>query len=409
MSLISVCNYLTFRLISITIRNRNKKEFYFWKKMKSGKYIKQLSGDSAYRAFIPNLLTQKIPFELDNRLLKKLSEADLILGRLDGLTDQLPDPDFFILMYVKKEAASSSQIEGTQATFNDVLIHEAKIEDPAIPDDVKEITNYIEAMNYGVSRLDTLPLSLRLIRELHKILLTGTRGESKKPGEFRASQNWVGGRTIELASYVPPPPEEMQGLLDNFEKYLHDKSDIPVLIKTALMHAHFEMIHPFLDGNGRIGRLLITFYLYHEKILRRPLLYISDYFKRFRQDYYDRLSGVSQKDKYKEWVKYFLDGVVTVSNDSILKTESIIERRNKDIEKIMSLGKAAKSGMKLLNYLYSNPVVTGNLVEEITGLSPSNARNLITRFEQIGVLDQIGQAKRGKKFHYKKYLELFTD
>ncbi len=377
--------------------------------MKSGKYIKQLSGDSAYRAFIPNLLTQKIPFELDNRLLKKLSEADLILGRLDGLTDQLPDPDFFILMYVKKEAASSSQIEGTQATFNDVLIHEAKIEDPAIPDDVKEITNYIEAMNYGVSRLDTLPLSLRLIRELHKILLTGTRGESKKPGEFRASQNWVGGRTIELASYVPPPPEEMQGLLDNFEKYLHDKSDIPVLIKTALMHAHFEMIHPFLDGNGRIGRLLITFYLYHEKILRRPLLYISDYFKRFRQDYYDRLSGVSQKDKYKEWVKYFLDGVVTVSNDSILMTESIIERRNKDIEKIMSLGKAAKSGMKLLNYLYSNPVVTGNLVEEITGLSPSNARNLITRFEQIGVLDQIGQAKRGKKFHYKKYLELFTD
>lgn len=377
--------------------------------MKSGKYINQLSGDSKFKAFVPNLLTGEIPFVLDNRLLKKLSETDLVLGRLDGVMDQLPDQDFFILMYVKKEAASSSQIEGTQATFNDVLIHEAKIADPSIPDDVKEITNYIDAMNYGVKRLDTLPLSLRLIRELHKILLTGTRGESKKPGEFRKTQNWVGGRTIELASYVPPPPEEMKRLLDNLEKYLHDKSDIPVMIKTALMHVQFEMIHPFLDGNGRIGRLLITFYLFHENILKRPLLYISDYFKRFRQDYYDRLSGVSQKDKYKEWVLYFLDGVVTVAKDAINKTESIIKIRKQDIEKIMTLGKAAKSGMKLLNYLYSNPVVTGNLVEEITGLSASNARNLIARFEQIGILNQIGRAKRGKKFHYKKYMDLFIE
>lgn len=377
--------------------------------MRSGKYIKQLNGDLAYKAFVPNLLSNKIPVEINNKLLKNLSEADLALGRLDGLTDLLPDLDFFILMYLKKEATSSAQIEGTRATFNDLLIHEAKIKDPKIPDDVKEITNYVEAMNYGVARLDTLPLSLRLIRELHKILLTETRGASKNPGEFRTTQNWIGGRTINLASYVPPPHEEMKKLLDNFEKYLHDKSDIPILVKTALLHAHFEMIHPFLDGNGRIGRLLITFYLYHEKILRKPLLYLSDYFRKYRQDYYDRLSGIARNDQYEEWIKYFLDGVVTVSKDAIIKTENIIELRNKDIEKIMSLGKAAKSGIKLLNYLYSNPIVTGNLVEEITGLSVSNARNLISKFEVLDILKQIGQAKRDKKFHYKLYLDLFNE
>lgn len=377
--------------------------------MRSGKFSKQLEGDLTYKAFIPNVLTKNIPIEIDNILLKKLSEADLVLGRLDGLTDLLPDSDFFILMYVKKEATSSAQIEGTRATFNDLLIHEAKIEDPKIPDDIKEITNYVEAMNYGVSRLESLPLSLRLIRELHKILLTDTRGASKKPGEFRKSQNWIGGRTISLASYVPPPVEDMKRLLDNFEKYLHDKSGIPIIVKAALLHAHFEMIHPFLDGNGRIGRLLITFYLYHENILKKPLLYLSDYFKKHRQDYYDRLSAISRNDKYEEWIKYFLDGVVTVSNDAINRTGKIIDLRNKDIERIMSLGKATKSGIKLLNYLYSNPIVTGNLVEEITGLSASNARNLISRFEGLGILKQIGQAKRGKKYQHKKYLDLFID
>ncbi len=377
--------------------------------MKSGKHIKQLTGDLSYKAFVPNRLTDKLPFEINSQMLKKLSEADLMIGRLDGLVELLPDPDFFLLMYIKREAASSAQIEGTRATFSDLLLHEAKIEDKTIPDDVKEITNYIDAMNYGVKRLKSLPLSLRLIKELHEILLTDTRGASKNPGEFRSSQNWIGGRTIELASYVPPPPVEMKELLDNFEKYLHKKTDIPILLKIALIHAQFEMIHPFLDGNGRIGRLLITLYMYHENVLKKPLLYLSNYFKHYRQEYYDRLHGISSEGKYEDWLLYFLDGILTVSEDAINKTEKIVELREKDTGKIMSLGKAAKSGMKLLDYLYSNPVVTGNLVEEITGLSASNARNLIYRFEELKILNQIGKAKRNKRFQYNRYLELFSD
>ncbi|MGM0568372.1 MAG: Fic family protein [Elusimicrobiota bacterium] len=377
--------------------------------MKAGKYVKQLTGDLSYKAFVPNRLTNKLPFEINSHILKKLSEADLMIGRLDGLVELLPDPDFFLLMYIKREAASSAQIEGTRATFSDLLLHEAKIEDKTIPDDVKEITNYVDAMNYGVKRLKSLPLSLRLIKELHKILLTDTRGTSKNPGEFRSSQNWIGGRTIKLASYIPPPPTEMKELLDNFEKYLHKKTDIPILLKIALIHAQFEMIHPFLDGNGRIGRLLITFYMYHENVLRKPLLYLSNYFKIYRQEYYDRLHGISSEGKYEEWLLYFLDGILTVSENAINKTEKIIELRDKDTGKIMSLGKAAKSGMKLLDYLYSNPVVTGNLVEEITGLSASNARNLIYRFEELKILKQMGKAKRNKRFQYKRYLEFFSD
>ncbi|MFW6134870.1 MAG: Fic family protein [Elusimicrobiota bacterium] len=377
--------------------------------MKAGKYIKQMEGDLSYKAFIPNKLTHKLPFEINSKIFKKLSGADLMIGRLDGLMDLLPDPDLFRLMYVKKEATSSAKIEGTRATFNDLLVHEAKIEDKSIPDDVIEITNYIEAMNYGAKRLDTLPLSLRLIRELHKILLSDTRGAYKNPGEFRKTQNWIGGRTIEMASYVPPPPDRLNELLDNFEKYLHNKTNIPILVKTALLHAQFEMIHPFLDGNGRIGRLLITFYLYHEKVLRKPLLYLSDYFNKYRQDYYSRLYGISHDGKYEDWLIYFIDGVVEVSKDAIQKTEKIVSLRNKDVNKVTSLGKAAESGMKLLNYLYSNPIVTGNLVEEITGLAASNARNLISKFEEIKILEQIGNAKRNKRFHYKKYLELFNE
>jgi len=225
--------------------------------MRSGKYINQLKGELQYKAFVPNFLPFGI--ESDDELQSLLSKADLALGRLDGIAETLPDVDFFILMYIRKEATLSSQVEGTQATFADVLRVEAKIEDLESHKDVDEILNYIKAMNYGLERLKSFPLSLRLIKEIHKILLEGVRGEGREPGEFRKSQNWIGGTTIQRASFVPTPPQEIIASLDNFEKFLHDKSLMPILLKIGLLHAQFENIHPFLDGNGRIGRLLITF------------------------------------------------------------------------------------------------------------------------------------------------------
>jgi Fic family protein len=376
--------------------------------LRSGWWIKQLSGDAEYKAFIPNKLPYVGSLQFDDSILDLLSKASILLGRLDGITELLPDPDFFVLMYIKKEATSSAQIEGTQATFADLLKHEAGVSDPAIPDDVKEIVNYIKAMNYGVQRLSTLPLSLRLIREIHRILLAGTRGQGKNPGEFRKSQNWVGGRTINLATYVPPPAHEMVGLLGNFEEFLHQKIRMPIIIKAALIHAQFELIHPFLDGNGRTGRLLIAFYLYHEKVLKRPLLFLSDYFRRFRQEYYDRLNSISKRDELEGWLKYFLDGVINVSENATTLSQKIIELRKEDEEKIINLGKAAKSGIKLLNYLYSNPIVSGNLTEKITGLSPSNARNVIGRFIKLNILKQADKRQREKRYIYERYVKLFT-
>lgn len=377
--------------------------------MRSGWWLKQLSGELEYQAFVPNKLPYESTPQIDELILDLLSEASILLGRLDGITELLPDPNFFILMYIKKEATSSAQIEGTQATFADLLKHEAKIKDPKIPDDVKEIVNYINAMNYGVKRLETLPLSLRLIREIHKILLKDVRGQERYPGKFRKSQNWVGGRTINLATYVPPPIHELPGLLDNFEKFLHLKTKMPILIKAALTHAQFELIHPFLDGNGRTGRLLITFYLYHEKKLNRPLLYLSDHFHRYRQEYYDHLNAISKRDDIEGWIKYFLDGVITVSKDAIILAQKIINLRKEDEKKIMTSGRAAKSGIKLLDYLYTNPIVTGNLTEEITGLSPSNARNLINKFIKMAILRQMDKRQREKRFIYERYMALFSD
>ncbi|MCK4255712.1 Fic family protein, partial [candidate division WOR-3 bacterium] len=285
--------------------------------MRAGRHIQQLQGDLSYLAFMPNFLPPKPPIKIDKVMLDLLSKADRFIGRLDMITEVLPDPDFFIFMYVRKEATSSSQVEGTQATFADVLKVEANIKDPAIPDDVQEILNYIEAMNYGIKRLGSLPLSLRLIREIHQLLLRGVRGKHKNPGELRKSQNWVGGRTINTASYVPPPVSELPLLLDNLEKFFYDKSPMPILIKTAIIHSQFELIHPFLDGNGRVGRLLITFYLCQQEILQRPLLYLSDYFKRYRSEYYDKLSTIHKKDNFEDWIKFFLDGVIEISKEAV--------------------------------------------------------------------------------------------
>lgn len=375
--------------------------------MRSGRYINQLSGDSQYKAFIPN----KLPFVLnkDNELDFLLSEANLALGRLDGIAEIVPDVDFLTLMFARKEATFSSQVEGTQATFADVLKAEAKVEEKELPSDVKEIFNYIKAMNYGIARLSSLPLSLRLFREIHATLLKDVRGAERQPGEFRTSQNWVGGPTINTAVYIPPPPHELMNLLSDFEKFLHTSSNMPILIKTGLIHVQFENIHPFLDGNGRLGRLLITFFLCQQKVLQKPLLYLSVYFKKNQKDYYYWLNRIHENDDIEGWLKFFLTGVVQTAKEGFETAKKILQLKNADIQKVSTLGRTANNGLLVLNSLYKNPIITLRKVVEITGLSRSNSYNLLKRLKKIEILSELpAKPKRTKVFVYKKYLSLFN-
>jgi Fic family protein len=373
--------------------------------IRSGRYITQLQGDLQYKAFIPNSL----PFEInmDLTLQDLLSKGNIALGRLDGIAEILPDVDFFILMYVRKEATLSSQVEGTQATFCDVLKAEAKIQDLEIHKDVDEILNYIKSMNYGLERLQTLPLSLRLIKEIHKILLEGVRGEWRNPGEFRTSQNWVGGATINTASFIPVPPGELISLLDNFEKFLYDPSPLPILIKAGLVHAQFENIHPFLDGNGRIGRLLITFYLCQQGILKKPLLYLSEFFKINRQNYYDKLNALHDKDDIEGWLKFFIEGITMTSDKAVATARKILQLRDSDIHRVMSLGRSAHKGKQLIDYLYHMPIINIKTVERVVGLKNPNASALVRKFVNIGILQEAPGRKRNKFFSYQSYINLF--
>lgn len=373
--------------------------------MRSGKYITQLKGELQYKAFVPNFL----PFEIksDDEFQSLLSKADLALGRLDGIAETLPDVDFFILMYIRKEATLSSQVEGTQATFADVLKAEAKVEDLEIRKDVDEILNYIKAMDYGLEQLKSFPLSLRLIKEIHKILLEGVRGEGREPGEFRKSQNWIGGATIQRASFIPTTPQEVMTLLDNFEKYLHDKSLMPTLVKTGLLHAQFENIHPFLDGNGRIGRLLITFYLCQQKTLDKPLLYLSDFFKKYRQKYYDRLNAFHEKDDIEGWLKFFLEGVAVTAEQAVETSKNILKLREDGLKKILSLGRSTPKATLVFNSLFHTPLATIKDVERITGLKNPNALALVNKLVKLEILKETTGRKRNKVFAYQQYIKLF--
>lgn len=372
---------------------------------RAGKYITQLKGDIKYKAFVPNIL----PFEIkiDKILQHLLSKADLALGRLDGITEILPDVDFFIFMYTRKEATLSSQVEGTSATFADVLKAEAKIKDSEIHKDVDEILNYIKAMNYGLKRLEELPLSLRLIKEIHKTLLKGVRGEGRTPGEFRKSQNWVGGATIQTARFIPPPQHELLSLLGNLEKFFHDSTSLPVLIKIGLIHSQFENIHPFLDGNGRVGRLLITFYLCQQGILKKPLLYLSEFFKGHRQEYYDRLNAVHEKDNIEGWLKFFIEGVAITADKAVDTTRKILKLRERDMHKVIALHRSFEKGKILLDFLYKAPLVQVKTVEKVTRLKNPNAIALVSKFIKLGILKEITGQKRNRIFSYKDYINLF--
>ncbi len=315
-------------------------------------------------------------------------------------------------MYVRREAVLSSQIEGTEASLVDLLEYEAQLEKAERRVDVREITNYIDALRYGLDRVQDLPLSLRLIREIHERLMTGVRGgePSRTPGEFRRSQNWIGGPTPATARFVPPPVDEMHRALHALEDFLHADSDLPTLIRVGLAHAHFETVHPFVDGNGRVGRLLITFILVNGKILREPILYLSIFFKRHRQEYYDRLQAIREKGDWEGWLVFFLEGVAEVSAEATRTARQIVNLREEERARIsQQLGRRAGSGLQLLQHLFRNPVVNVKRVEEVTRLSQPAANALTNAMEEIGVLRETTGKKTYRVFAFGRYLELFEE
>lgn len=374
--------------------------------MRSGQYLKQASG---YRAFVPAPLPPDPPVAMDAELTRLLSEADRSLGRLDGIGSVLPNPNLFVAMYVRQEAVLSSQIEGTQSTLEDVLQFEIDAKGNDLPKDVEEVVNYVRAMNYGLRRLDELPLSLRLIREIHSELLEGVRGAHRAPGEFRGSQNWIGpaGATLETATFVPPPVLEMHQALDKFEKFLHDDS-LPVLIQTGLAHAQFETIHPFLDGNGRVGRLLITLLLCQRKVLHQPLLYFSHYLKGHRAEYYDRLTAIRNDGNWEGWLKFFLRGVAEVSGEANKTARRIFALRGEHHLAInKEMGSSAGTGLRLLDYLYEQPMINVRMVERHLKSSFVTASKLVDQLVKLEILRETTGGQRNRRYAYSPYLALF--
>jgi Fic family protein len=348
---------------------------------------------------------------MDEELWGLLSEADRALGRLEGSTGVLPNPDLFVVMYIRKEAVLSSQIEGTIATLLDVLEVEAEAVQLDTPQDADEVINYISAMRHGLARLKRLPVSLRLIREIHGKLMAGARGGNKTPGEFRRSQNWVGapGSTLTTATYVPPPVPEMHTALSALEKFIHDPAPLPTLIKVGLVHSQFETIHPFLDGNGRVGRLLITFLLCERRILTRPLLYLSHFFKQNQAEYYQRLADVQRKGDWEGWLKFFLRGVAEVSNHAAATSRGVVDLRERHRQLIQDQMKGGHKALTLLDRLYFSPVVSVSMVESFTKLSFANANELVRRFVGLNLLREITGRPRNRLFAYEPYLALFTE
>ncbi len=369
-----------------------------------GRYISQPGG---FKAFEPGPFPP--PLDLSDRVYASLESANLSLGRLDGITELLPDLDFFILMYIRKEATLSSQLEGTQATMVDALRAEAHMTS-GLPEDVDDILRYIQAMNHGLSLLKEIPLSLRLVREVHEALLSsGGRSHGHAyPGEFRRSQNWIGGGSPTTARFVPPPPDRLGQLLGDIEKFIHTADDVPILIKAGLAHAQFETVHPFVDGNGRTGRLLVTFMLCDNKVLHRPVLYLSEYLKRNRDSYFDRLQAYHDSADINGWLEFFLEGVRTVADEAIQTVRSVNRLRDQDIPLVAGFGRNQATAMELLRYLYGSPIVSVKIVQERTGLSRTNANSLVAKFVNAGILVQIDESvEYGRTFAYQSYLDLF--
>ena len=371
---------------------------------RAGRYVNQPTG---YRAFVPKPLPPAPALRQDAELASLLSAADHRLGRLDGVATTLPNPDLFVAMFVHKEAVLSSQIEGTQASRDDVLEFEAGAASADLPGDVAEAVNHVSAMNYGLERIKELPLSLRLMKEIHKRLLEHVRGGEKESGEFRRSQNWVGpmGTSLTEAMYVPPSVDDMNRAMGDLESFLHDRRPLPPLIKCGLVHSQFETIHPFLDGNGRMGRLLITFLLCQQGILERPLLYLSYFFKRNRMEYYDRLQAVRDTGDWEGWMKFFLRGVIEVSSESAVTVRDILALRGVHTELLQKNLRTANS-LRLLDRLYDRPVTSVSDVAKYLGVTFNAANTLVGKFCDLGLLIVTTGGARRRRFAYDPYISL---
>jgi Fic family protein len=376
-------------------------------KDRAGRFVTQPEG---YSAFIPKPLPPDPSLALDTGLLNLLEEAVGELGRLDGVAKVIHDPDFFVSMYVRREAVLSSQIEGTQSTLEDLLELELEQGGSDPLSDVYELVNYVRAMNFGLERIATLPLSLRLIREIHGELLRDGRGSKATPGEFRRAQNWIGpaGASLKQATFVPPPVAEMKQALHDFEGFLHADSSYPTLIEVGLAHAQFETIHPFLDGNGRVGRLLNIFLLVQRGVLRQPLLYLSYFFKLHRTEYYDRLMAVRLAGDWEGWIRFFLRGVHQTAREATETAERLFELRESHRSLVLE-NNLGQNGLLLLSNLFQRPLVNINLVASMLGSTFPTASRLVSAFEELGLLKEITGQKRSRMFRYEPYLTLFAD
>lgn len=378
------------------------------KSSRIGRYVKSSVGGETYNAYVPTPLPPQPALDLDD-LYPLLDQANTAIGRLDGMSMVLPDPSLFLYMYIRKEAVLSSQIEGTQSSLSDLLLFETE-EAPGAPiDDVTEVSCYVTAMNYGLERLKTLPLSLRLIREIHAQLMNNARGGTKQPGEFRTSQNWIGGSRPGNAKFVPPPVDHLMDCLGSFETFLHDeKVKLPVLIKAALAHVQFETIHPFLDGNGRLGRLLITFILCVEGILKEPLLYLSLYFKANRDAYYNHLQSVRETGDWESWIRFFLTGVIETANQATETAQAILALFAKDQKSIEDSGKSTAAVITVHRFLQRHPISTTTKIKDACNISlPTVLRSLAT-LESLGIVKEITGKGRHKVFVYSQYLGILN-
>ena len=377
---------------------------------RAGRYRQQPTG---YRAFLPAPLPPDPPIRLEGQLQVLLSQTDRALGRLDGSVQTLPNPELFVFMYVRKEAVLSSQIEGTQSSLQDLLAAEADLfGDTARPNDVHEVVNYVRAMKHGLARLEDLPVSIRLIREIHECLLEGARGSHLTPGETRRTQNWIGpaGCGLTDANFIPPPPDDVPEALGQLERFLHEADDLPTVIKVGMAHAQFETIHPFLDGNGRVGRLLITLLLTESGLLGKPVLYLSHYFKRRRAEYYERLQAVRDEGDWESWLAFFLQGVIEVSAEATETARRILEMRERHRFQITDeLGRVAGNGHKALESLFDRPIVSVEDIRKVTGTTYPAANNLVARMSDLGILTEITGYSRNRRFHYAPYVRLFLD
>jgi len=377
----------------------------------TGKFESTTTSGETVNAFIPLSLPPEPPLILSNSRQRLLERSTLALGRLDSVSMLLPDPNIFIYAYIRREAVLSSQIEGTQSTLADLLLFELE-ESPGVPfDDVVEVSGYVAALEHGVERLQSnFPLSNRLIREMHAELLSRGRGSEKAPGEFRRTQNWIGGTRPGNAHFVPPPPERIENCMADLERFIHDDhSTYPTLIKAALAHVQFETIHPFLDGNGRIGRLLIAFILHHGGVLSRPLLYLSLYFKQHRTEYYRLLDVVRTEGDWEAWLDFFLDGVESTASNAVRTAQSLVLLFKDDSSRVHAAGRSASTTLRVFNALCERPITTVKDVAHRTGLSIPSATKGIDQLTAFGIAKEITGGLRNRVFAYERYLALLND